>query len=151
MPFPNKFRIWQYAPIKRWLEPSLGQIDFNGCLYGYYPSTIIDQWTGLVDAKTNQLIYENDIVSFTIHGAAHGRERDDTVGAQVWWCQEIAGWAFGKWTQNVELFDGEKWVPTGKTYDWWYSAADDGFDLNALVVMGNIHENVGLLTHPIVK
>lgn len=151
MSFPNKFRIWGLES-NRWVGPIRIELDNEGRLFDLHAEkTIIDQWTGLVDAKTNQLIYENDIVSFTIHGAAHGRERDDTVGAQVWWCQEIAGWAFGKWTQNVELFDGEKWVPTGKTYDWWYSAADDGFDLNALVVMGNIHENVGLLTHPIVK
>lgn len=151
MSFPNKFRIWGLES-NRWVGPIRIELDNEGRLFDLHAEKIIiDQSTGLVDAKTGLPIYENDIVSFTINGAAHGRERDDTVGAQVWWCQEIAGWAFGRWTQNVELFDGEKWVPTGKTYDWWYSVTDDGFDLSTLVVLGNVHENPDLLSHSIIK
>jgi hypothetical protein len=98
------------------------------------------QDTGLT-TKDGRSIWEGDIISFTINGAAHAREPDHCAAAHVWWCAEDACWAFGRWIQTIPASQHF----AHQEYDWWYTAADGGFNHDSLKVLGNLFENPELI------
>ena len=102
----------------------------------------VEQFTGLLD-NTGAEIYDGDIVSFVVPGITHGPEREEWTGLQVWYNEEDACWAFGRWT-------GVKSETQESTYHWWFTM-QDRLDKASLRKLGNIHENAELLTHALVS
>lgn len=103
------------------------------------------QDTGLcAEGNPDRHIYEGDIISFIIRGATHGREEHICSAAHVWWSTKDACWAFGRWTQPHQMWNGKEWTTTG-SFDWWYTAQDDGFDHSSLKILGNLFENPELI------
>lgn len=87
-------------------------------------------------------LYAGDIISFTIKGITHGPEREEVAAAHVWWCQEDACWAFGRWTQKVgSMNGGTEWL---RTWDWWYTM-QDRIDRATITLLGNVFEHPHLL------
>lgn len=110
--------------------------DGNGCVDVCYRCDLdaLEPDTTLVDA-TGRPIYANDLVTFTIAGITHGPEPEDVGPVQVWWCAEQGCWAFGRWTETL---------PSQRSYDWWYTMADN-IRKGSLRVVGNVHQNPELL------
>lgn len=97
---------------------------------------VIEQFIGRQDCEGRD-VYEGDIVEFSVHGATHGRYREDGIRGEVWYCNEDAMFCFGKYIYPE--YKDEKTGYIRSAYRWWYSAADD-IDWKTFKVVGNVHE-----------
>ena len=104
----------------------------------------LNQFTGIVD-KNGKDIYEHDIVKFDIKGHTHGPGREDDNIEYVWYSEEDACWALGHHTTRVTPTLSAGHTFAAYEYTWWYTFQDD-IDRETLEVIGNIYENLELVT-----
>lgn len=147
-----RFRVWDER-FKAWSIPSstqgvprlfvtsTGTFGVSSLASITEETAIVEQWTGLMDA-IGCLIFEGDIISFTIKGVTHGPEADHIANAQVWYSTEDARWTFGKYP----------YIRNGEFHSYWWYSMEDGIDKTTLKVIGDIHSTPELLaTHPIIS
>lgn len=92
--------------------------------------------TGLVERSSGVLLYEDDIIAFSVRGVTHGPDPEHVVAAHIWWSTEDACWAFGRWI-----------VPASErfpSYTWHYCMLDR-IDPKSIKLLGNIWQNPELL------
>ncbi len=132
-----KFRAWdidkkefRYAPGEEL------NIIFEPCHIfelGKFPVILNHlEYLQFIGKKDNQgrEIYEGDIVKFDICGVTHGRYRENDCQGSVWYNEEKAYWAIGKFKNEY--------------FEWHWSFSDD-IDEKTLTIIGNVFENKELI------
>lgn len=148
----RRFRAWlppkDGFPGQLWELGTLHDVYLDGyhCGMSRWEDLVLMEDTGLhaLASPNSPLLYEGDIISFTIRGAAHGRDPDHCAAAHIWWSQEDACWAFGQWTSEITLGRGSS-QEQKRTYQWHYMVSDSGFDHSSIQLLGNVFENPELL------
>jgi hypothetical protein len=126
--------IYTLPPFRVWYDDHRRMLYFPDAyrIGGIPGERLIMQSTGILTPNCSRPIYEDDIISFTVKGIAHGPEPEPVAAAHVWWCQESACWAFGNWVMEGIV---------GRPPMTWYYTMQDRIDRATIRVLGNVWEN----------
>lgn len=133
-----KFRLWHKGK-NQWIHCPGQEVNLLGenVLCGGFCNVPLEELNDLeecqfIGKKDNQgrEIYEGDIVKFDICGVTHGRYRENDCLGEVWYCEEKAYWAIGKFKNE--------------DFEWHWSFSDD-IDEKTLTIIGNVFENKELI------